>query len=371
MTQEIDSAAFEVGEATCAFSEGRVSAVGAAAAAHFSDTLGSIYVEAAASLLSARPPAGQTQPGLTVVLEDSVDGASWATLHSFVFTEGGKLPGVSIDSPRAYLRMRWADVVGTWSIDVEVKSLDAASSQDGGSAPFKWVRVPVSYDMPELASHAFPITAVDQGIDHFSIAGNHLDFFPSAGKTFTVTGSTGNDGTYLCNTSIYDAGTDTTQVFTAAPIPDPTADGQINVNGVFVEVYVPAAGEYLLDGWCEVDTAWNGTTPLGDFSTAAVGDVVATWVDGVYNDVTSSQDLTVDDDVGPTAPVGRGSIIGANKRSMAHEWSTIGGQRVFPCRFIGPEFPLYFVVSTTGEPAGDATGATQGSGTVVLLIGTP
>jgi hypothetical protein len=35
--------------------------------------------------------------------------------------------------------------------------------------------------------------------------------------------------------------------------------------------YTPAAGDVLLDAWIEIDTAWDGTTPLGDFGAFAGG----------------------------------------------------------------------------------------------------
>src|SRR3954470_12071595 len=130
---EIDSAAFEAGVAPCNFTAGRIDSADESAAAHFSDALGRIYITAQALLLSARPQAGHTQPALTLIVEDSADGSSWATVATFDFTASDQ-QSAAVDSPRAYLRARWADVSGTWAVDVAVKSI-ATPASGGGSTP--------------------------------------------------------------------------------------------------------------------------------------------------------------------------------------------------------------------------------------------
>lgn len=130
---EIDSAAFEAGVAPCNFTAGRIDSADESDIAHFSDALGRIYITAQAILLSARPQAGHTQPALTLVVEDSADGSSWATVATFDFTASDQ-QSAAVDSPRAYLRASWAGVVGTWAVDVAVKSI-ATPASGGGSTP--------------------------------------------------------------------------------------------------------------------------------------------------------------------------------------------------------------------------------------------
>lgn len=70
----------------------------------------------------------------------------------------------------------------------------------------------------------YAITVVDQGTDTFTIAGDHTAEFPT-GSIIRVTGSTGNDGEYVVDTSVLDTGN--TEITVEEEIPNATADGDI------------------------------------------------------------------------------------------------------------------------------------------------
>ncbi len=72
-----------------------------------------------------------------------------------------------------------------------------------------------------------PIIGVNQGTKTFTIAGSLATFFVN-GDIIRISGSTGNDGTYVVNSSTYVPGPNTTEVTVIAAIPDGTVDGQID-----------------------------------------------------------------------------------------------------------------------------------------------
>ena len=58
-------------------------------------------------------------------------------------------------------------------------------------------------------------------------------------------------------------------------------------------VYTPQVGEILLDAWWEIDTAYDGTTPLGDVGQYLVGDGDLGWFGfglGLFADMTVADD---------------------------------------------------------------------------------
>lgn len=73
-------------------------------------------------------------------------------------------------------------------------------------------------------STLFPITAVNQGLKRFTIAGELADNFPTNNR-FTVVNSTGNDGEYSILSATDSAGS--TLIIVTEDIPDATADGSI------------------------------------------------------------------------------------------------------------------------------------------------
>jgi hypothetical protein len=85
----------------------------------------------------------------------------------------------------------------------------------------------------ENASETNAITGVDS--THFVVAGNKTTTY-QPGTVFSVFGSTGNDGTYVVESSSYDSGPDTTTVVPVESIPDTTVDGSIEVfSGILSE----------------------------------------------------------------------------------------------------------------------------------------
>lgn len=69
-----------------------------------------------------------------------------------------------------------------------------------------------------------PITGVNQGSQTFTVAGDQTPYF-EAPYTFTVSGSTGNDGTYTVVSATFALGS--TNIVTVEAIPNATVDGSI------------------------------------------------------------------------------------------------------------------------------------------------
>ncbi len=103
----------------------------------------------------------------------------------------------------------------------------------------------------------FPITAADTGGQVFTVAGDHVgDFFGSA--SFTVVGSTGNDGLYTVSSVTLDAGN--TLVGVSETVADDTADGDITF-GRYIAEFEVAEGIVLDDIRLYILEEW--AAPLG------------------------------------------------------------------------------------------------------------
>jgi hypothetical protein len=77
----------------------------------------------------------------------------------------------------------------------------------------------------------YSITDVVPGANgSFSIGGDHTSEFTN-GASFFVTGSTGNDKTYVVASSSYDSGDDETTIIVAGSIADATVDGSLGTGG--------------------------------------------------------------------------------------------------------------------------------------------
>jgi hypothetical protein len=106
-------------------------------------------------------------------------------------------------------------------------SFDNTSQQDASGIRYvdaDTLTMSVVTTMPAKA-----ITAVDQGTKTFTIFdlgsfGVYVNAFP-VGNTFTVAGSTGNDGVYTVVSATFN--TDHTDIIVVEAIPDPTIDGAI------------------------------------------------------------------------------------------------------------------------------------------------
>lgn len=120
-------------------------------------------------------------------------------------------------------------------------------------------------------------------------------------------------------------------------------------------IYHPLVGDVLLNAWVEVDTTFNGTTPLLDIGT----------FDGANTGLFKHASAAVPLGTADATPDGAGVLVSANGASLV----ALGGagKRIAPAKFTIAE-PILLVVSQNGQKGGTATGATQGAGTVFLHV---
>lgn len=128
-------------------------------------------------------------------------------------------------------------------------------------------------------------------------------------------------------------------------------------------VYTPAVDDILLDAWIEVGTAWDGTTPVGDFGQPVIN------ANGYFGALVGGIDMTSVDI----------SVAGANSLLVAEgpatnvslvEQSSAQAQRVVPGKFRSVS-PLKVWVSQTGNSGGAAPGASQGAAVAYVVVSTP
>jgi len=213
----------------------------------------------------------------------------------------------------------------------------------GGSESPLIVRMAIAFDTPDLVTttEPFPITAVDQGDQTFTVAGDQTAAFAD-GLNFTVSGSTGNDGTYNCVTSVFGSGV--TVITTFEAIPDATVDGDAigNVRPVGIVIYTPTPGDVLPLGqsFVVLPTAFDGNNPTVRFGVAS--DRV------IFDNSIGEPPLTDEDNV----------------------------DSAYASVIQGVGFPTSSVVFTTAEPIvvfvddgnGGAPGSTEGEGEMILYI---
>lgn len=127
----------------------------------------------------------------------------------------------------------WEENVGQYTLqtlpagEIEVLSLPVTGSitvNGNVLTATAGPRTPGADDFDGNATATEAIVVVDDGSDEFEIAGDFEDALRSAG-TFTVTGSTGNDGVYTVSLVIFSGGN--TVIGTNEDITDPTVDGNI------------------------------------------------------------------------------------------------------------------------------------------------
>lgn len=222
----------------------------------------------------------------------------------------------------------------------------------GGSSPFTVVRVPIAFDTPNLAVQAFPITVADPGTGTFTIAGDHTALFPPA-ATFTVSGSSLNDGTYTVTSATLNGGN--TEILTVEGFADNTADGNVvnAANGATtagITLYTPAAGELWLVAASSVSVpaAFDGSTTTLFISPQDAADYQNGFV------AFSGIDLTVPD-IDQTT-----DATGAVTKPTDYLASTANAVWLF-----NDATPLRLVVD---DGSNGAPGSTQGEGEVVLLV---
>lgn len=160
-------------------------------------------------------------------------------------------------------------------------------------------------------------------------------------------------------------------------------------------VYTPTVSDVLYDAWIEVVTAWNGTTPQGDFGivyntefngflsgsgpggTSGVLDMTSadeinafiggSWLGNIKNmgarDV-QTQTMTPSLYKGSSAVSYSASAVFSNPSWLG------AGYRSLPCKFTDTS-PIQVLVSSDGTRTGGDPGATQGSAILYLVTATP
>lgn len=122
-------------------------------------------------------------------------------------------------------------------------------------------------------------------------------------------------------------------------------------------LYTPTDGQILLDGYIEIDEAFDGS-PKGDIGTFDAQ--IDGWIAGV---TAQSVDMRWKDNQGQ----GTGLLTGGNYTNMSIAQGQGTTERIVPGKLIGG-IPIKVVVSVNGNINGGNSGCTRGSGTVYLVI---
>jgi hypothetical protein len=130
-------------------------------------------------------------------------------------------------------------------------------------------------------------------------------------------------------------------------------------------LYVPTAGDLLLDAWFEIDTPWNGTTPFGDFGNFSNGN-------GTFNNLKGAVDMTKEDFVSPNNAGWLGDSQSAvNPTSISAQFIAIGPSFTrWQTKFLDAT-PIKVCVNQDGSPSGADPGSTQGTAILYLVTCTP
>jgi hypothetical protein len=136
-------------------------------------------------------------------------------------------------------------------------------------------------------------------------------------------------------------------------------------------VYTPTVGDILLDAWIEIDTAWDGTTPLGDFGTF-------TGHMGILGQLNFAYDMTTHDIALPNNTSLLAGLQGGNNSvtSVSASEITTGVQASPPVsqrwqyKFTATD-PVQIVVSQDGTNTGADPGSSMGAGVLYLVTCTP
>jgi hypothetical protein len=151
-------------------------------------------------------------------------------------------------------------------------------------------------------------------------------------------------------------------------------------------LWTPAVGDLLIDAWLDIVTAWNGTSPIGDFGVFNDGPPAL----GIYAGACgAAADMTNQDGgvVGTGTEIGQHqSVLSAfNTLNTATSYLEVSGTalvhktivpaddisgRIIPGAFLTTD-PIKFCVSQDGTPTGADPGATAGEATLYLTVATP
>jgi len=133
--------------------------------------------------------------------------------------------------------------------------------------------------------------------------------------------------------------------------------------------YTPTVGDILLDTWFEVDTAFDGTSPLADIGTGT-GSNAGMWYGSNYGiyDITSAD--------GDGARNGGGTFNTGQLQNLNGNISSLSGLnaynavRVVPCKFLTAA-PWHVWVSQSGQKGGPSVGGAAGAASLYIVTATP
>lgn len=211
------------------------------------------------------------------------------------------------------------------------------------------------------------ITGVTLGspLDTIRVEGNHVDEFVAGGRAL-ITGSTGNDGSWLIQDVVFD--TDHTNIVTTDnSIDDATVDGTVR-GGLLtdpVAFYTPMVGEILLDLWYYVTEVWDGDVPKGDFG------LFEGTLFGFFNDFTTISLNQVAEEA-----YGTGLLNMTNDNNTAVSLAGLAYDIVYNSRASSPvpslftqANPLKFIANNSGH-VGDIISDTITQGEIQIYIKT-
>ena len=121
---------------------------------------------------------------------------------------------------------RSTDVQYEWTLEVNTNSPLTTSIEYYDVNNYKFLADPAT-DICQL--YAFNITGVDFSNETIRVAGDQIDVF-KFGFSIEITGSTGNDGTYVVESAVYDPTTNRTIVTLDSSLSSPTANGRVVVD---------------------------------------------------------------------------------------------------------------------------------------------
>lgn len=132
-------------------------------------------------------------------------------------------------------------------------------------------------------------------------------------------------------------------------------------------VYTPRVGDVLLDAWIEVDTAWDGTTPLCDIGTFVGGP------DGVLGSIGAATIWPLDQLTwGPNASWGHGISAPVHNGFDSVSQAQLQTPNIMAVpATIAVANPIKVVVSQDGTNTGGDPGSAQGSAVLYLVTATP
>ena len=243
----------------------------------------------------------------------------------------------------------------------------------GGGSPETFTIAPGVYTT--LAALAVAVAAATGSVSGEAFSTLVTVTHPSTVLVFTMAGTAGGHD----NGNTLTEGDGGAAAIGITSPPDTFAGG---ANGTIpgAALYTPTIGDILLNAWIEIDTAWDGTTPLGDFGTFTGGnpqgflawgaagpvnmlsaDHLGVWDDGMAGDLLGQHG---------TASHLASDMLTNYLSSFAAVGSGAPNARAVPAKFVAAH-PIRVCVSQDGTNTGADPGSTQGAATLYLVTATP